>query len=308
MSWLLALLGLGVLISLPYLLEATRKPVDPTGDGEGNSEFAELHEGTTHFQWHGNKGGRVLVMVHGLSTPSWVFSGLIPAFNMMGYSVLTYDLYGRGLSARPDGSQDKDFFVDQLHDLLEDQALERDITLFGYSMGGAIATAFAAGEPERVERLILLAPAGIDYTPAPLLAMAAEWGRPGEWLWGLLGAWHLRRGAAADARRPTILPDLISRMRKETSRKGYLPAVLSSERNMLSEVLGDEHRALAQSNVAVVAIWGEHDDVIPISSVGKLTEWNREAYQYVIPGAVHSLGYTNPKEVVAAVHEHLREV
>ncbi|MCP5036652.1 MAG: alpha/beta hydrolase [Rhodobacteraceae bacterium] len=308
MIWWVIIALIVLVFSLPFLLERSRKPIGAKAIRNADGGFAQLSHGLTHYQWHGRKSEQVLVLIHGLSTPSWVFAGLVPGLTMMGFNVLTYDLYGRGLSGRPKAPQTKEFFVAQLHELLEDQGIVRDFSLLGYSMGGAIATAFAAKEPDRVDRLILLASAGIDYQPAPLLARAARSGRFGNWLWGVFGARHLRMGAMAEARLPTTLPDLPGRMRKETRSRGYLAAILSSERNMLAEVLEDEHRALAESHVAVVSIWGEKDRVIPLSSVGKLTEWNRGAYKYVIANAVHSLGYTNPKEVLAAIQENLREV
>lgn len=305
----LVFLSLLLLIAAPFLLELDRKPVTDRTRRKAPGQFARLSDGVTHYQWHGLTNGRqTLVCVHGLTTPSWVFDGLIPGLTELGFRVLSYDLYGRGFSDRPDGVQDADFFVRQLDELLQDQGVGGDIFLMGYSMGGAIATAFAAQEPGRVFRLILLAPAGIDYSPAPLLRRAREWGWFGGWLWGLLGARHLRRGARRDAGQTRVFHDLPRRIRAETRTRGYLRAVLSSERNMLTGVQEREHRALKAQGVATLGIWGETDTVIPISSLGKLTQWNRDARGVVVPGAGHGLGYTHPDEVLAAITENLREV
>lgn len=77
--------------------------------------------------------------------------------------MLTYDLYGRGCSDQPAGKQDRAFFLTQPEELLQDQEVEDDFTLIGYSMGGAIA--FAAAHPARLRELILLAPAGFGRNP-----------------------------------------------------------------------------------------------------------------------------------------------
>jgi len=307
MEWLLFAFLLA-LIALPFGMERMRSPMSPDTRQDAPGQFAALTDGQTHYEWHGPENGPVAVFVHGLSTPSWVFTGLIRGVNMMGYRVLTYDLFGRGYSDRPRHAQDHDFFDRQLRELLGDQNISGKIVLLGYSMGGAIATVFAAKTPERVERLILLAPAGLDYTPAPLLLRARNWGPVGNWIWGLLGARHLRNGAKSDAGSPTVIPDLPARMSRETNMRGYLRSVLSAERNTLTKSLESEHRALAKSTVSVVSIWGEKDDVIPVSSVGKLTQWNRGAHKVVIPGATHALGYVNPREVLTAIQENLREV
>lgn len=41
----------------------------------------------------------------------------------MGYRILTYDLYGRGYSDRPSGKQNREFFLQQLDDLLAYEAV-----------------------------------------------------------------------------------------------------------------------------------------------------------------------------------------
>jgi pimeloyl-ACP methyl ester carboxylesterase len=300
--------GLLLLFAAPFLLERDRRPMEERARRKAPGKFVRLSDGITHYRWHGPATSRrTLVCVHGLTTPCWVFDGLIPGLTAMGFRVLTYDLYGRGFSDRPKGAQTPDFFLRQLQELLENQGIKDEISLMGYSMGGAIATAFAAKEPDRVARLILLAPAGIDYSPAWLLRWSREGGAIGDWLWGLLGARALRRGARADSKLPTVFPNLPTRIRAETRTQGYLRSILSAERNMLTLVQEAEHRELKAMFVATLAIWGEKDTVIPITSVGKLSQWNRDAHIVVVPGATHALGYTHPRDVIAAIAENLRE-
>ena len=310
MTGYLLLVLLALVIAAPWVIDLTRRPMDEAARKEAPGQFVTLSRGVTHYQWHGHVDGPLIVMVHGLSTPSWVFSGLYHGLGLMGFRILTYDLYGRGFSDRPKGPQDREFFVGQLTELLAALGIDEaeEICLFGYSMGGAIATCYATAHAERVDRLFLLAPAGMDYTPHALLKQARISGRLGDWLWMGFGGWLLKRGAKADAAGATVIPDLPDRIATEVRRRGYLQAVLSSERFMLTEELEAEHRELAKMYVAVVSIWGAEDDVIPASAIGRLTEWNRDAWKLEIPGAGHALGYTHPQEIIAAVQENLREV
>jgi len=103
----------------------------------------------------------------------------------------------------------------------------------------------------------------------------------------------------------SIVRELSQLQAAEVVRRGYLPAVLSSQRNMLAEGLEEEHRALADADIPVQAIWGELDSVIPIRALGKLTECNRNVRQSVINGAGHGLGYTHADEVLGAIEEGL---
>ena len=57
----------------------------------------------------------------------------------------------------------------------------------------------------------------------------------------------------------------------------------------------------------VIAIWGRDDDVVPLTAMGKLTEWSRHARQDVIDGAGHGLPYTHTAEVLAALRGTLTD-
>jgi len=304
MIWPVLIL-LVLVAGLPFLAERRRPDMDDIRRGTAPGDFAELGDGMTHYRWAGPQDGPVLVCVHGLSTPSHVFDWLVPGLARMGFRVLSYDLYGRGFSDRPRGAQTRSFFIRQLRELLQHQGVAGDITLLGYSMGGSIATVFACEEPERLRRLILLAPAGLIHTPGVLAEAARRLPGIGDWLMLGFGGAQLRRGARMQPAQAPVLRALTDLQDAETRMRGYLPAVLSSQRNMLAETLEDEHRALAEQGVPVQAIWGEMDTSIPLRAMGKLVECNRDAHQVTIRGAGHGLGYTHPDEVLAAIRGDL---
>ncbi len=307
LAFFIALLIL-IVLALPWVIESRRTPMTDRYRRKAKGVFADLSRGQTHYQWHGPRSPRVLVMVHGLSSPSWVFDGLIRSLMRMNYRVLTYDLYGRGMSDAPRGAQSLEFHVEQLQELLNSLGARMPVTLVGYSMGGAIATAFAALEPDRIERLVLLAPAGIVYTPAPLNRFARDHGFLGSWVWGMFGARSLRRAAHDEQKVQDTIPDLHARIVTETRRRGYLPAILSSERHALTSSVEEAHREIGAMCIPTLAVFGEADPVIPLSAVGHLAEWNRNAYQHVLPGVGHGLVYTNTEDVLDALRDFLREV
>ena len=148
-------LTLAALILLaPILAEASRAVM---GQFQEKTEvaLANLPNGATHYTWSGPETGPVVVCIHGISTPSFVFAATQRSLAALGYRVLTYDLYGRGHSAHPLGKQDAAFFLDQLDHLLRHQEVTGKITLLGFSMGGQVAAAYAAENPDRVSQLVL---------------------------------------------------------------------------------------------------------------------------------------------------------
>ncbi|MCO4825220.1 MAG: alpha/beta hydrolase, partial [Amylibacter sp.] len=47
-------------------------------------DFMNLPDGIIHYEWHGPLSGPVIVMVHGLTTPSFVWAGITKGLVAMG--------------------------------------------------------------------------------------------------------------------------------------------------------------------------------------------------------------------------------
>lgn len=304
MIWLVLCIILAGIVALPFLLEARRGRPD---DSKAPGQFADLSQGRTHYRWIGPVRGPVIVAVHGLATPSEVWAGVGEGLAGFGYRVLVYDLYGRGWSEAVAGRQDADFFIQQLEDLLEDQGLTEDVTLVGYSMGGAIATAFAARHPERVTRLILLASAGMDMAEDTVHRFMRQWPVVGSWLHGVYEPIRMRAGIMLHKAAASDVPGMPDVQLREMGHKGFFPAVLSSRRGLLADRQMQEHQRIGREDVPVVAIWAVDDTVIPISGLGSLAQWNRNARQEEIKGAGHGVVYTHANAVLEVLRDVLRE-
>ncbi|WP_102223988.1 alpha/beta fold hydrolase [Acidimangrovimonas sediminis] len=307
MTWLALGIAVLIVVALPFWAEARRRPVDAKARRNATGDFADLTGGLTYHEWRGPSRGPVVVCVHGLTTPSYVWTPLAETLALKGFRVLTYDLFGRGLSDRPKGAQDSAFFLRQLHELLEDQKIASHVTLMGYSMGGAIATAYAARYPEAVDRLVLLAPVGMGHRLSPFLEACQRIPVLGDWLMRVFGGIVHRRGIDTTLAAPPSVPDMAARQRDEMSWRGTLPAVLSSQRGILGEPRDDDHRQLFRTTLPVLAIWGEEDALIPLAALGRLTQLNRRTRQVTLSGAGHSLPWTHPREVMSALSDFLAD-
>ena len=236
--------------------------------------------------------------MHGLSTPSYVYDPFAKGLAEKGYRVLTYDLYGRGFSDRPGGDQDSAFFNRQLDDLLDDQGVTEPFLLVGYSMGGAIGAAYTSTNPNRVNRLVLLAPAGMKLDLGPLADMAQKYSFMGKWMGLGFYPKSLRRSLETERGMESPIDFMVDRQIEETRMKGFAPAILSSLRGILDEDLEAAHRSIAGDGIPVTAIWGETDEVIPLECKDRLSEWNPHAQNFVVEGAGHSVTYTHTPEVL----------
>ena len=299
MIWgLLLLLGVA---AAPFVAERFRAPVDETMRAATEGGFAELPMGRVHFRWFGPEDGALAICVHGLTTPSVAWTRAAEELAANGYRVLTYDLYGRGLSDRAPGAQTADFFVAQLNDLLSDQKVKTPFTLLGYSMGGAIAAAYAARFPDRIHKLVLVTPAGMGHRLGALADFVCRTPLVGDWLFLSFYGGQLRRGIAAEQSLPDQNSVIAKQQLAELGKRGFLPAVLSSLRGMLGTSRKADHEVIAARGLPVLAVWGAEDDVIPLAAKEQLSSWNPSAHSLVLKGAGHGLPYTHTKALVAGV-------
>ncbi|MFK7867803.1 MAG: alpha/beta fold hydrolase [Roseobacter sp.] len=294
-------LFLAAAVATPLVAEGLRQKMDASARKAAPGHFAPLPQGITHFRWYGPEDGPVIVCVHGLTTPSFVWERLAGGLAARGYRVLTYDLFGRGYSDRVTGLQDRKFFLRQLNDLLEALEVQDEIILIGYSMGGTISTAFAADAPKRVRHLILLASAGMGHVGGSWLRKATKTPMLGTWLMLALYPSVLRRGLAEGAKRSDAVPEIIDLQAKELRWRGFVPAVLSSHRGILSDNFRPDHETMALGSLPVTAIWGSTDDVIPLTAKDQLAAWNPKVDHLVIEGAGHEVTYTHGEAVLKQI-------
>ena len=106
-------------------------------------------------------GPETLLLIHGLAANAGFWRYNIPALAQH-YRVIAVDLPGFGRSQkRQSYAYDMSFYAATLQRLLDELGI-RTVVPVGHSMGGQIALTMALQSPDRVSRLVLLAPAGVE--------------------------------------------------------------------------------------------------------------------------------------------------
>ncbi|MEM6577291.1 MAG: alpha/beta hydrolase [Pseudomonadota bacterium] len=296
----ITLAGMGA-ASLPWLAEYARpaRPDSATTTHAGDPGYR------THYRWLGPDDGPVAVCIHGLTTPSFVWEGFAPVLANHRYRVLLYDLYGRGLSDCPTGLQTGAYFADQLDSLLDALGVAKPVLLLGYSMGGAVATSYAASRPNRVEKVILIAPAGFGHDLGGVTRLSAGLPALGGAIMRLLYPASARRALEIDRELDCGVKNMVERQIGETRWRGFAPVVWSSIRGILNEDMAPCHRRIAELDTPTLAVWGAKDDVIPLTGRDRMTDCNPNAQNTVIEEAGHSLPYTHIGELETACLDFL---
>jgi pimeloyl-ACP methyl ester carboxylesterase len=115
--------------------------------------------------------GPPILALHGFDSSHLEFRRLAPLLAGR-HQLFIPDLFGFGFCPRPvDAPYGPEAVLDHLQRVLE-QVLSRSgasqVGLIGASMGGSVAVELARRCPERIERLLLLAPAGLTGKPMPV--------------------------------------------------------------------------------------------------------------------------------------------
>jgi pimeloyl-ACP methyl ester carboxylesterase len=300
--------GLLVVAALGLFYSATRHEVALTEVLRKSlpGQYVATPTGTLRYDWRGPEDGPVLVMVHGYSTPSFVFNKNVPALVKAGFRVLTYDHFGRGYSDRPAAARyDADFFDSELTGLLDALNVNAPVRLLGYSMGGGVAAVFAARHPERVAKLALIAPVG--YMPPPagseaLLHLPVL----GDWLFALVGKSTLVGQFESDAKLGDYTPDMPPLFAEQWNYAGTRDALLSSARYFPYGGLAPEYKKIGKAITPTLMIWGTADQTVPFEGAARMKADVPQAHLLVMQDGTHNVLLNRADAVNKAVAEFFR--
>jgi pimeloyl-ACP methyl ester carboxylesterase len=245
--------------------------------------------------------GPVLLFVHGLASSLSFWDLQLPVF-AEGYRVIAVDLPGYGASDRPDAPCTPPWYADQVIALLDALEIER-VTWVGHSMGGQIGMHAALRHPERIDRLVLAAPAGFERFTLGEGAWMKGYFTEGRTLLADEPAIRANFRAVFNVRDALVERWIEERVRlaKTEAFAGTSVAVSRSVAGMLDHPVRDR---LAEITVPTLIVYGTHDALIPnpIFHGGRtrgIAEYGRDhlpnAELVMLPGAGHGVQHDAPE-------------
>lgn len=219
-----------------------------------------------HFRSQGPVDGDAVVFVHGSGPGASGYSNFrknTQAFAEAGYRVVVPDLPGFGYSSKPvDRDYTTGFFSSHLVGLLDAIGIG-SFALIGNSLGGAISIRAALDHPDRVAKLILMAPGGIEELET-YLAMPAMAKMIANFVDGALDRDGLRRVLETLVYDPAHVTDELVDERWAILQE-QPPEVLSRM------VIPNMESELAAIRCPVLSFWGADDEMLPASGGRKIT-------------------------------------
>ncbi|MDO8184513.1 alpha/beta hydrolase [Conexibacter sp. JD483] len=233
--------------------------------------------------------GPPLLFVHGLSGCWQNWLEQLPAFAAAGYQAIAVDLPGFGVSQLPEREISIPAYAAFLDRLLDALEVSGPATVVGNSMGGFVAAELALAVPQRVQRLVLVAAAGISSDRAKRAPMVT-----GARALGIVTAWAASRHEPF-ARRPRLRrlalrfvvrhPDRLSaplayELMEGSGRPGFVPALDALLRYPLRDRLG-------QIVCPTLIVWGDRDQIVPVGDAHRFERLIPGARKVILPDTGH---------------------
>jgi len=301
-------LGVALLAGLVGLLAWLWNPDRPraaleTRYAAAPSDFVTVDGVRLHLRDTGPRDAPPVLLLHGFgsSLHTWEDWARILEGD---HRVIRIDLPGFGLTgADPTRDYTDERAVALLDGLLDRLGVART-DLVGSSMGGRIAWRYAAERPDRVRRLVLMAPDGFA-SPGRAYGQVIKvpfWMN----LFTLtLPAPMVRAGlepAYADAAKLT--PEVFRRYRDLLLAPGVRRAILDRTED---NVLVPPEPFLRQIAAPVLLLWGEADRMVPARHAADYERVLRDSRTVVLPGLGHVPMEEDPARSAAPVRDFLAE-
>jgi len=150
------------------------RPVVESYPEESAAEVAIDGVAIRYLDFNPDASGLPFLYIHGYSGSGFESSFFVDDLEPT-RRVVAPDLPGSGWSEKPEIEYTLDYMVRFVEDFADTIGLRRFV-LIGHSMGGQISVAYAAQHPERVDRLILIAPYGLEGEAGRVLSFLATTG------------------------------------------------------------------------------------------------------------------------------------
>ncbi|MEW6642905.1 MAG: alpha/beta hydrolase [Pseudomonadota bacterium] len=168
---------LGLLLLLPFCAHADDSAAQPVHEPYGIGLEGFAYPYPVHMLPLVNEGepvrmaymdvapatpnGRAVLLLHGRNFPSSYWAPVIRTLSGAGYRVIVPDQIGFGKSSKPAFDLHFDQLARNTVTLLDHLQL-RDVDVVAHSLGGMLGVRIARATPERVHRLMLVAPIGLE--------------------------------------------------------------------------------------------------------------------------------------------------
>ena len=250
--------------------------------------------------------GPPLVLIAGLGYSRWMWHKVVPGLAEH-FTVISYDNRGVGDSDKPAGPYTAQLLADDLAGLLDGLGIG-ETAVFGHSMGGFVAQAFALAYPEKVTHLILSATnfGGPRHVPVTQEALAVLMDMTSDPQTRLRNGILISCAEGFAKRQPAVVEEWLAfRAANPIDPVGY-QAQMGVGLSLMSEAACFEHK-LAAITAPTLILSGDEDKVVPPANVDLLAEKISGSETAVLQQAGHFFPIEQPETAVTIVANFLKK-
>ena len=283
-----------------------KKDLDDAARAQLGGSYIKLPDGTTHYELTGPETGQVVVLIHGATTPMYIWDAQAGPLSGAGYRVLRYDMYGRGYSDRPEGDYSQAFYRKQLADLLDALKITQPVDLAGVSMGGGLAMDFTANHPGRVKNVVLVSPminSIKNDTNFKLMRIPVF----GEFLTRLIAVKVMSDRAAQLVQQSPRAAEYARIFSDQTRFKGFEKASLAAARSDAWADYTADYQAAGKQDRSILVIYGTEDNDISAEMVQAMRKALPNAQFKQLDNIGHDPQVVVPEQVNSLILDFLKQ-
>ncbi|WP_086853465.1 alpha/beta fold hydrolase [Amycolatopsis kentuckyensis] len=257
--------------------------------------FVPLSDGVTHYELAGPADGELAVLVGGITIPLFYWDALAARLHAHGLRTLAYSAYGRGYSDRVQGRYDEALFVRQLAELTAALDLTPPRHVVGTSMGALVAMAYTSRHPEAVRTLTVVGPAGLTERPLPQRLLRND--VVAGFVARRFGRKLLEDHLGHNVRDPGRSAELVAMVRDAYRFEGSLHAFFRTLQDFPLHARQELFRRTGELGLPALLVWGDDDQVTPITHLDTVVELLRPRQTHVITECGHMAPFERPRDV-----------
>jgi pimeloyl-ACP methyl ester carboxylesterase len=271
---------------------------------EGLVDHVSIHGHDMAYRMEGQ--GPALLLLHGIAGSSRTWRDVIPRLTDH-FTVIAPDLMGHGQSEKPVGDYSLGSFASGIRDLLEVLGIDR-VSVIGQSFGGGVAMQLAYQHPEKCERLVLVDSGGLgrevnwmlrfmtlpgsEYVmPVIFPGFVRDWG---DSLFRTINDRGIRLGRIAE------MWSAYASLAEAENRQAFVRTI-KSVIDPGGQTVSAMDRLYLASPMPTLIIWGERDDIIPVSHGYAAHETMPGSRLVIIEGVGHFPQIEAPEQFVDAL-------
>lgn len=300
--FILLVVGIGITF---FIIDQNQEPLNLNEEikQETGGKYIRLSKGFVHYELKGESHKPLLILIGGAGLGYDIWDNNVHHFLKSGFQVLRYDHYGRGYSDKVNEKYSLDLYSNQFTELLDSLKITSPVNLAGVSMGAMVAMQFTVLNPEKVLKLVLIDPAGINPFQAPFVLKTPI-------VSDLLMTFYWRpkavRSQMEEFFEPQRFPEYKQELERQIRIEGYKQVQKSIWLNTLSVDMSNYVKQLGKLNKEILLVWGKQDTRTLIETSNTFIELIPEITFLAVDKAGHLSNYERPEIINPAIVRFLK--